>query len=97
MTIEGPMGLGLPSPALDLVTFECVGDQDRRTIIQTRGGGRFYKAGKVRIRLGASPHAMAVRLRSLELDGARPQAIWVSTRFQSRLNAGAPMVSGPMA
>lgn len=93
MTIEGALGFGLPSPALDLVTFECLGDQDRRTIIQTRGGGRFYSACKIHLRLGASPHPMAERLRRLALDGARPLAVWVSTRFQSRLNAGAPLMS----
>ena len=97
MTIEGRLGVGLPSPALDLVTFECVGDQDRRTVIQTRGVGRFYKAGGVLLRLGTSSHPMATRLRSLALDGARPLAMWVSTRFQSRLNASAPLVSGSLA
>jgi len=96
MAIEGPLGFGLPSPSLDLVTFECLGDEDRRTIIQTRGNGGFYKAGHIRVRLGASLHPMAARLRSLALDGARPLAMWIGTRFQSRLNVGAPLVSGPL-
>ena len=92
LTFAGKLGFGLPSPALDLVTFECGGDQDRRTIIQTRGGGRLHGPGNVRLELGASPHPMAARLRQLALDGAHPLAIWVSTRFQSRLNAGAPLM-----
>jgi hypothetical protein len=91
MTLAGKPGPGLPCPALDLVTFECVGDQDRRTIIHTRGGGRVHGPGSVRLHLGASAHPMAKRLRRLALDGARPLAIWVCTRFQSRLNAGAPL------
>jgi hypothetical protein len=36
---------------------------------------------------------MAGHLHALGLDQAQPLAIWVSTRFQSRLNQGAPLVS----
>lgn len=90
MTMEGTLGVGLPCPAMDLVTFECVGGQARRTVIQTRGGGRLHGAGDVRLRLGDASHPMAARLRRLALDGARPLTLWVSTRFQSRLNAGGP-------
>ena len=97
MTLEGKLGPGLPCPALDLVTFEWMAGLDRRTTIQARGGGRLGGAGSVRLRLGGSSHPMAARLRRLKLDGARPLAVWVSTRFQSRLNAGAPLTSPPKA
>jgi hypothetical protein len=36
---------------------------------------------------------MADHLHALGLDHAQPLAMWVSTRFQSRLNQGAPLVS----
>lgn len=67
-----------------MVPFKCRGDQDQRTIVQTRGG--------VHLQLGGSGHPMAKRLHRLALGGARPLAVWISTRFQSRLNAGAPIV-----
>jgi len=95
MTLAGTLGRSMPCPALDLVTFECLGGQDRRTVIQTRGDGRLHGAGSVRLRLGGSSHPMAARLGRLALDGARPLAMWVSTRFQSRLNAGTPIDSAP--
>jgi hypothetical protein len=93
MTLEGKLGVGIPSPALDLVNFDRLGEQDLRTIIQTRGRGHLRRRGTVHLRIGASSHPMAGHLHALGLDHAQPLAMWVSTRFQSRLNQGAPLVS----
>jgi len=93
MTLEGTLGVGVPSPALDLVNFDRIGNQDLRTIIQTRGKGHLRRRGTVRLRIGASSQPMADHLHMLGLDHAQPIVMWVSTRFQSRLNQGALMVS----
>jgi hypothetical protein len=93
MTLAGKLGVGVPSPALDLVNFDRIDERDLRTIIQIRGGGHLRRPGKVLLRIGASSHPMAGHLHALGLDQAQPLAIWVSTRFQSRLNQGAPLVS----
>lgn len=93
MTLTGKMGVGLPSPSLDLVNFDRLGGRDLRTIIQTRGRGHLRQRGTVRLRIGAASHPMADHLHALGLDHAQPLAMWVSTRFQSRLNQGAPLVS----
>jgi hypothetical protein len=93
MTLAGKLGVGVPSPALDLVNFDRIDERNLRTIIQIRGGGHLRRPGTVRLRIGASSHPMAGHLHALGLDQAQPLAIWVSTRFQSRLNQGAPLVS----
>ena len=93
MTLKGKLGVGVPCPALDLVNFDRLGGRDLRTIIQTRGGGHLRRRGTVRLRIGAASHSMADHLHALGLDHAQPLAIWVGTRFQSRLNQGAPLVS----
>jgi len=91
MTLTGKLGLGVPSPALDLVNFDRLGDRDLRTIIQTRGGGHLRWRNNVRLRIGTSRHPMADHLHQLGLDRAQPLVLWVSSRFQSRLNQGAPL------
>lgn len=91
MTLEGTLGVGAPSPALDLVNFDRLGERDLRTIIQTRGRGHLRGRGTVRLRIGVSSHPMADHLHMLGLDHAQPLVMWVSTRFQSRLNQGAPL------
>jgi Acetoacetate decarboxylase (ADC) len=93
MTLEGKLGVGVPSPALDLVNFDRIGELDFRTIIQTRGRGHLCGRGNVHLRIGTSSHPMADHLYALGLDHTRPLVMWVSTRFQSRLNQGAPLVS----
>jgi hypothetical protein len=93
MTLAGKLGAGVPSPALDLVNFDRIDEQDLRTIIQTRGGGHLRLRGDVHLRIGASSHPMAGHLHTLGLDETQPLAVWVSTRFQSRLNQGAPLVA----
>ena len=91
MTLTGTLGGGIPSPALDIVNFDRLGDQNLRTIIQTRGGGQLRWRNHLRLRIGASRHPMADHLRQLGLDHAQPLVVWASTRFQSRLNQGAPV------
>lgn len=93
MTLAGKLGVGVPSPALDLVNFDHIGGQNLRTIIQTRGRGHLRWRGDVHLRVGASSHPMADNLHALGIDQAQPLVMWVSTRFQSRLNPGAPMAS----
>jgi hypothetical protein len=94
MTLAGQLGAGLPSPALDLVTYSRRGRHRLRTVIQTRGGGRLYAGGRVRLRIGGARHRMARHLHTLGLDAARPLLVWISTRFQSRLYPGARMAEG---
>jgi hypothetical protein len=93
MTLGGKLGVGVPSPALDLVNFDRIGERNLRTTIQTRGHGHLCGRGNVRLRIGTSSHPMADHLHALGLDHAQPLVMWVSTRFQSRLNQGAPLVS----
>ena len=93
MTISGKAGWGVPSPALDLVNYDRLGDQDLRTIIQTRGGGYLRRPGTLRLRIGDASHPMADHLNRLALDRSRPLCLWIGTRFQSRLNQGAPLIS----
>jgi hypothetical protein len=86
--IEGTMGRGLAVPALSLVTFSKLDDALVRTHVDVRAPTRAHAPGDVRLSVGASAHRMAENLRLLGLDGARPELLVITERFQSLLHAG---------
>lgn len=87
--LSGEPGLGVRGPILDLILYSRREGTMLRTLVNTRGGGRSCLPGTMRLRVGPSGHPMAVRLRALGLDGARPALVMHSHRLQLRLNAGA--------
>jgi hypothetical protein len=91
LELAGRPGPGLGCPSLDLVTFERRNDQDRRTIIRTRGAARLRTGGDVTLTLGGDTHPMTRRLKRLGLNGRAPIFMTVDSGFQSRLHAGAPL------
>jgi hypothetical protein len=55
MSLAGTLGCGVPTPSLDLVTYECVDDQDRRTIIRSRGAAASIGEGRLDWTWGRHP------------------------------------------
>jgi hypothetical protein len=87
--MSGDAGFGTPGPILNLILYSRRDSALLRTLVNTRGGGRTCLAGSMRLRVGASQHPMAQRLRALGLADARPALVMHSRRLQLRLNAGA--------
>ena len=93
--LAGRLGLGVPAPAMSLVTFSVRHGDLVRTHIDVRGRVRARGPGELRLDVGGSRHPMADRLRRLGLDGARPLVVMTTDRFQSRLNAGVVIAERP--
>ncbi len=89
LDMSGVAGVGIPGPILDLILYSRRDGALLRTLVNTRGGGRTCLAGSMRLRVAASEHPMAQRLRALGLADARPALVMHSQRLQLRLNAGA--------
>lgn len=79
----------LPTPPLPLVLYSRREGVMLRTHVDLRNGTRAHLPGGIRLQVGQSRHRMAINLRELGLEGARPLVVVSTTRFQSRLNAGA--------
>lgn len=90
VTFAGRLGPGVPAPPLSLMTYTRLGGSLIRTHVDVRGRSWLRAPGSARLRLGASPHGMATRLRALGLVDARPAVVLATDRFQSRLHAGTP-------
>jgi len=86
--LAGRMGAGVPAPPMSLMTYTRRDDQLIRTHIEVRGRVTARRPGTVTLEVGRSSHVMADHLRTLGLDGARPFAVLISDRFQSKLYAG---------
>lgn len=86
--LEGGLGPGLPIPAMSLMTYTKLAGELVRTHVDVRAPTRARPKSDLVLRLGASEHRMAVNLRALGLDGARPRAVLTTERFQSKLWAG---------
>jgi hypothetical protein len=91
VTLEGRPGPGVSMPAMDLVFFSERGGELLRAVVDARGRARTSLGRGLAVRVGASAHPMARRLRDLGLDGARPLAVQVGERLQTVLHAGAPV------
>jgi acetoacetate decarboxylase len=92
--LEGVPGAGVSLPALDLVVYTARAGELLRTLIETRGAMRTGSGGDLRLRSGPADHPMARRLAALGLDGARPVAAQICTRYRSLLPAGVPVAVG---
>ncbi len=88
MTIDGKMGLGIPSPAMHLKLYSFLQGDTLETAVNLRRGATLRAPGSIKIKLGDSHHPMAERLRALGLDGKSPIALTATNEFQSRLNLG---------
>lgn len=86
--LSGSLGLGLPVPALSLVTFTQMSGELVRTHVDVRAPTRLHVRSDLTLRLGNSEHPMAEHLRTLGLDGARPRAVVSTEHFQSILWGG---------
>ncbi len=93
--LAGRPGLAMPAPTLDLLLFSNAGGRDLRTTVITRGHTRALLPGSVRLHIGNSSHPMAATLRRLGLQDAKPVVVTLTPDFQSRLNAGIPMLAAP--
>lgn len=93
VTLEGQTGLArVPVPAMDLVLYSHLGGTLLRTLIDVRAPMRLARGNGFQLRVGPSGHRMARNLRDLGLDGARPLIVQSTSRFQSRLNGGEPVL-----
>lgn len=93
MRLHGRLGVGLPMPALSLLTYSLLDGKVLRTTVDARGGMRAHAGGGVRLEVGPSEHPMAQTLTDLGLGSATPVAVLTTDAFQSRLNAGVPIGS----
>lgn len=91
MRLDGRLGMGIPTPALSLVTYSVLDGQLLRATVDVRGRMRAHAGRHLRLDVGTSHHPMAETLRTLGLDGTSPVALLETRAFQSRLNAGVPI------
>lgn len=88
LRLSGRVGRSVPGPSLAPVLFSRRGAQWLKTTVNVRGGGRVHGGSGLQLQVGSSSHPMALTLRQLGLDGARPWLVMDTDRFQSRLNGG---------
>ncbi len=86
--ISGTFGAGISAQPLSLMTYTRKDGALIRTHVDVRGPVQLCAPGSLTLRVGASKHGMATRLRSLGLDGARPRVVMVTDKFQSLLHEG---------
>jgi len=90
-TLSGRLLPSVPAPPMSLVLYSHHQGNVLRATVNVRGRMNVRPGGGLQLRVGKSTHRMARNLRDLGLDGARPALVLDTHRFQSRLNAGAPI------
>ena len=90
-TLSGRLLPSVPAPPMSLVLYSHHQGNVLRATVNVRGRMNLRPGGGLQLRVGKSTHRMARNLRDLGLDGARPALVLDTHRFQSRLNAGAPI------
>jgi hypothetical protein len=90
-TLSGRLLPSLPAPPMSLVLYSHHQGNLLRATVNVRGRMNLRPGRGLQLRVGESTHRMARNLRDLGLDGARPALVLDTHRFQSRLNAGAPI------
>ncbi len=91
VSLSGELGAWMPAPPMSVMLYSHLGGVLLRTHVHVRGAVRVHRGGGTVLRVGASPHPMAWRLRRLGLDGARPLAMVTTDAFQSLLHPGEPL------
>lgn len=91
LRLSGHTGPGVSGPLLDLVLYSRLDGTMLRTLVNTRGGGKFCLPGTIRLEVESSAHPMAQRLITLGLQNARPALVIHTHTLQLRLNAGAAL------
>jgi hypothetical protein len=91
MTLSGRTRMLFPWKSMDVALFSFKGGQALRTHVNVRGGNYLRLTGTLTLTVGSSDHVMAKNIKALGLNGATPLAVMSTNRFQSRLNAGAPV------
>ena len=91
LSLSGRLLPSLPVPPMSLVLYSHHRGNLLRTIVNVRGRTNLRLGRSLQLHVGESTHRMADNLRDLGLDGARPLIVMDTDRFQSRLNAGAPV------
>jgi hypothetical protein len=89
--LAGRRGLGVPIPALQVLTYTRLGSQALQTPVDVRGWGIAARAGSMRVHVGTSQHPMAQTLRAFGLDGATPELVVVARHAWSLLHGGNPL------
>lgn len=90
-TLSGRLLPSVPAPPMSLVLYSHHQGNVLRATVNVRGRMNLRPGGGLQLHVGKSTHRMARNLRDLGLDGARPALVLDTHRFQSRLNAGAPI------
>jgi hypothetical protein len=90
-SLSGRLLPSLPTPPMSLVLYSHHQGKLLRATVNARGQLNLRPGRSLQLRVGESTHRMARNLRDLGLDGARPAVVLDTHRFQSRLNAGAPI------
>lgn len=88
MDLSGRFGGGVPCPPMSLMNYDHVNGQDLKTIVNVRGWGTIHSAGSLTLKVLQSGHHMAQHLRDMGIDGAKPTAVFATTKFQSQLHEG---------
>jgi hypothetical protein len=94
LVLEGRAGPWLALRAMDLVLYTVRDGALLRTVLESRGWMQTGLGRAITLRIGDAEHAMAHRLLSLGLGGARPFALQVCRSFRGVLNSPAPFAAG---
>jgi hypothetical protein len=90
-TLSGRLLPSLPAPPMSLVLYSHHDGNLVRATVSARGRMNLRPGRSLQLRVGGSTHRMAHNLRDLGLNEARPALVLDTHRFQSRLNARAPI------
>jgi hypothetical protein len=88
LTLKGTRGACVQTPPADVLTFSTLGGKVLKTIVRVMTSFQVGSGENFMLNVGSSAHPMAINLRSLALDGARPALLQYIDPFQSLLFPG---------
>jgi hypothetical protein len=83
MEVKGPLGFGIPSIPLSLLTYSFIDGLMYKTNVKVRGAMKLRLNHDLYLHIGSSTHPMANDLRLLGLDGKKPFLVMDTEKFQS--------------
>jgi Acetoacetate decarboxylase (ADC) len=93
LTLEGALPPPIPMPKVELMLLSVLEHKLLRAVVEVRGKHRGGPGGSLRLSVGSSQHPMAVQLRALGLDGAKPELSIYTRGARSLLHLGTPVAS----
>ncbi len=79
---ECPFGGGFPSIMLSSISYTCLNDSVRRSVVSMNSSGRITSGSQARLSVGAGDHRMIRNIKDLEIEGTRPAFVQTTAALQ---------------